>query len=165
MEKRALYDKNRNLTGEFIFKGDPVPEGRYYITVAVWIQNSKDEFLLQLRSAQKDHKWGITGGHPKFGEDSLQGLLTEIKEEIGVTVNPSELILFKTVETEDDFVDLYYLKHDIDISKVVVQPEEVECVKWASAAEIESKIADGSFHPEQMFMYEELKEWLDPNKV
>ena len=44
MEYRDLYDENKNLTGEKIKKGDSVPNGRYYITVVVWIENSKGEF-------------------------------------------------------------------------------------------------------------------------
>lgn len=53
MEKRDLYDENKNLTGETIFKGEEVPKGRYYITVIMWIQNSKGEFLLQQKSKKK----------------------------------------------------------------------------------------------------------------
>ena len=37
MELRDLYDANRNLTGEIIGKNQPVPQGRYYITVMVFI--------------------------------------------------------------------------------------------------------------------------------
>lgn len=47
MELRDLYDENKNLTGETIYKGEEVPKGRYYITVVVFIQNSNNEFLLQ----------------------------------------------------------------------------------------------------------------------
>ena len=53
MEKRDLYDKNRNLTGKTIYKGESVPEGSYIIVVLIYIQNSKGEFLLQKRSANK----------------------------------------------------------------------------------------------------------------
>lgn len=35
MELRDLYDENKNLTGETIYKGEEVPKGRYYITVVV----------------------------------------------------------------------------------------------------------------------------------
>lgn len=35
MEIRDLYNGNKELTGETIEKGKPVPTGRYYITVAV----------------------------------------------------------------------------------------------------------------------------------
>lgn len=43
MELRDLYDENKELTGETIYKGQDVPKGRYYITVVVFIQNSKKE--------------------------------------------------------------------------------------------------------------------------
>ena len=47
MEKRDLYDKNRNLIGKTIYKGESVPEGSYIIVVLIYIQNSKGEFLIQ----------------------------------------------------------------------------------------------------------------------
>ena len=47
MELRDLYDENKELTGETIYKGQDVPKERYYITVVVFIQNSKNEFLIQ----------------------------------------------------------------------------------------------------------------------
>ena len=39
MEKRDLYDKNRNLIGKTIYKGESVPEGSYIIVVLMDIQN------------------------------------------------------------------------------------------------------------------------------
>lgn len=57
MELRDLYDENKELTGETIYKGQDVPKGRYYITVVVFIQNSKNEFLIQKRVKKKDVKW------------------------------------------------------------------------------------------------------------
>ena len=79
MEKRDLYDENKILTGKTIYKGQEVPKGRYYITVVVFIQNDKDEFLIQKRVAKKDGKWATTGGHPVSGKTSKQGIITEIK--------------------------------------------------------------------------------------
>ena len=57
MELRDLYDENKELTGGTIYKGQDVPKGRYYITVVVFIQNSKNEFLIQKRAKKKDGKW------------------------------------------------------------------------------------------------------------
>lgn len=45
MEYRDLYDGNRNFTGEIIAKDAPIPIGRYYITVMVFIENSNGQFL------------------------------------------------------------------------------------------------------------------------
>ena len=143
VEYRDLYDKNRKLTGEKIKKGDKVPKGKYYVTVVVWIENSKQEFLLQIN--KKYNKWAPTGGHPKSGETSLDGIITEIKEELGINLKKNELTLFKTVQTEDDFVDLYYLKKDIDLKILNIQEEEVGDVKWFSKEEIEKLIDDNIF--------------------
>lgn len=48
--------------------------------------------------------------------------------------------MFKTIETEDDFVDLYYLKSVININDIVIQQEDVSDVKWATKEEIEEMI-------------------------
>lgn len=145
MELRDLYDENKKLTGEKIYKGQEVPQGRYYITVVVFIQNSKNEFLLQKRVKKKDGKWATTGGHPVSGETSKQGIITEIKEELGIDIPEENIQLFKTIKTEDDFVDIYYLKEDIDINKIKIQKEEVSDVKWATINDIEKMIKEGEF--------------------
>ena len=145
MELRDLYDENKKLTGEKIYKGQDVPKGLYYITVVVFIQNSKNEFLLQKRVKKKDGKWATTGGHPVSGETSKQGIITEIKEELGIDIPEENIKLFKTIKTEDDFVDIYYLKEDIDINKIKIQKEEVSDVKWATINDIEKMIKEGEF--------------------
>ena len=50
MEKRDLYDANRNLTGKTIYKGEKIPEGSYINVVLVFIQNYEGKFLIQKRS-------------------------------------------------------------------------------------------------------------------
>lgn len=161
MEKRDLYDENKKLTGETIYKGEPIPKGRYYITVVIFIQNSKDEFLIQKRVLEKDGKWATTGGHPVAGESSKQGIVTEIKEELGISVNHENIQLFKTIKTEDDFVDLYYLKEDIDINNIRVQKEEVEKAKWASINEINEMIRNKEFSESHTEFFEDCLEFLN----
>ena len=161
MELRDLYNSNRILTGETIEKGQDVPSGRYYITVVVFIENNNGEFLLQKRALKKDGRWATTGGHPVSGESSLEGIVTEIKEELGQTVNQNELTLFKTIMTEDDFVDLYYMNKDIDINDVVLQEEEVEDIKWATKEEIEQLIEEDKFSKSHEEFYRYCLEFLE----
>ena len=137
-----------------------IAKGRYYITVVVFIQNSKNEFLLQKRIEKKDGKWATTGGHPVSGETSKQGIITEIKEELGINVVEENIKLFKTIKTEDDFVDIYYLKEDIDIKKIKIQKEEVEDVKWANMDEINELIENGSFSESHTEFFELCLEYL-----
>ncbi|MBP3596945.1 MAG: NUDIX domain-containing protein [Clostridia bacterium] len=156
LEKRDLYDINGNLTEETIYKGEPVPDNRYIIVVLVFMQNSEGKFLIQKRSKEKDGKYGSTGGHAKSGENSIQAMITEIKEELGVTVNQNELeLIFSGREdSAQTFFDIYYLKKDYNISDFTLQKEEVEFVKWCSIKEIKQMILDGEFlenHAEEVY--------------
>ena len=84
-EYTDLYDENKNLTGEKLFreKGTKliVPKGRYSIVVLVFIENSKGEFLFQMTSKRKKNVWATTGGHVKSGHTSKEAIIEEIKEE------------------------------------------------------------------------------------
>ena len=156
MEKRDLYDKNKNLTGETMYKGDPIPADRYIIVVLAFIQNSEGKFLIQKRSTEKDGLYGSTGGHPKTGETSLQGMITEIQEEIGLEVNENEieLIYAGREDSKKVFFDIYYLKKDFDINTLTLQKEEVDFVEWLTIPEIKQLIADGVFkesHTEEVY--------------
>ena len=165
MEKRDLYDKKRNLTGKTIYKGESVPEGSYIIVVLIYIQNSKGEFLLQKRSANKktwSNMWDV-GGHPKSGEDSIQGILTEVKEEIGVNLNPEKLVKYYGGRSEKErvFWDDYYIKMDVDnIENLKLQEEEVEKVGWFSIDEIKKMNDEGKFFRNRYEEFEVLMDWL-----
>lgn len=156
MEKRDLYDVNRNLTGETIYKGEAIPKGKYIIVVLIIIQNSKGEFLIQKRSIQKEGKYAFTGGHVKTGQTSIEGIIEEVKEELGLTVKENELeLLFSGREDESQvFFDLYYMVKDFDTSSLVLQVEEVETVNWMTLAKIEELIQEKQFfiyHIEELY--------------
>ena len=123
MEKRDLYDENKQKTGEVIEKGQKVPKGRYYITVVVWMQNSKGKFLIQRTVPEKYHMWSTTGGHPKAGESSLEGIVTEIKEELGLSVSAKELKLFKTI---DEVKELTGILKAFDKDTITIMMEKKE---------------------------------------
>ncbi len=167
MEKRDLYDKDRNLTGKKIYKGEPVPEGNYIIVVLVYIQNSDGKFLIQKRSQRKNGLYATTGGHPKSGEDSVQGIITEVKEEIGVDIKAENLVRYHggRSDTEHVFFDDYYIKMNIEnINNLVLQKEEVESVHWFSAEEVTESMKNGTFFINHYEEFEILLDWLDKSK-
>lgn len=163
-ERWNLYDSNKNLTNDFIYRGDAVPKDRFYLTVLVWIENSKGEILLQLTSPEKKSQWATTGGHAKFGQNSMQGIQTEIEEELGIKVNTEELTLLKTIHTADDFVDVYYLKKDIDLNKCILQKDEVADIEWFSYQEIQEKINNQDLNEDHVEFYNYLYEHLNEHK-
>lgn len=163
LEKRDLYDINRKPLGETIYKGEDVPDGKYIIVVLVFIQNSEGKFLTQKRSQRKNGLFATTGGHPKSGEDSIQGIITEVKEEIGVDLKPEDLQLFFAgrEDSEHVFFDDYYIKMDIpNIDELELQEEEVESLHWFSAEEMHELNDNGKYFKNHFEEFERLEEWL-----
>lgn len=164
MEKRDLYDENRKLTGETIFKGEEIPKDKYIVVVLIFIQNSKGEFLIQKRSARKNGKFATTGGHPKSGESSIQGILTEVEEEIGLKLNPKDLKLYFSGKSEAErvFWDDYYVKMDIqDIKQLKLQEDEVSSIEWLSENEIINLVKQNKFFKNHYEEFENLLKWLN----
>lgn len=165
MEKRDLYDINRNLTGETIYKGDSIPDGKFILVVLSFIQNSKSEFLIQKRSVQKHGKYGSTGGHAKTGETSIQAMMTEINEEIGLNINEDELNLVYSGRDDIDkvFFDLYYIKKDFSTDSLTLQEEEVESVKWMTVDEIKQLISTNEFLDSNVDEFYKILDYLNNN--
>ena len=164
MEKRDLYDSERNITGETIFKGEKIPPNRYIIVVLVFIQNSEGKFLIQKRSKRKNGKYATTGGHPKSGESSIQGIITEVNEEIGLKLNSNDLKLYFSGRSDAErvFWDDYYVKMDVkDIKKLKLQEEEVDLVEWLSEGEIKQLMKEDKFFKNHYEEFEILLDWLN----
>lgn len=165
MEKRDLYDINRNLTGETIYKGDSIPDSKFILVVLSFMQNSKGEFLIQKRSVQKHGKYGSTGGHAKTGETSIQAMITEINEEIGLNVNENELNLVYSGRDDINkvFFDLYYMKKDFSTESLTLQEEEVESVKWMNVNEIKHLISTNEFLDSNIDEFYRILDYLNNN--
>lgn len=164
MERRDLYDKNRNLTGETILKGEAIPDERYIVVVLVFIQNSEGKFLIQKRSERKNGKFATTGGHPKSGESSIEGIITEVKEEIGLDINPANLQLYFSGKSEKEkvFWDDYYIKMEVpNIKSLQLQEDEVSLVEWFSEKEIVDLMKQDKFFVNHYEEFENLINWLE----
>lgn len=163
MEYRDLYDENKNLLGSKVKKDEIIPEGTFYLMVVIMVQNSENKFLIQKRTANKGGTWAFTGGHPKSGESSLDGIITEVSEEIGIDISNDEIILFKEAKGKNSFCDLYYLKKDISIDDIKIQAEEVDSVKWASLDEIHQFISNKEFNKGHAMMFADCLTYLERN--
>ena len=65
MEKWDLYTKYRENTGKEHIRGEAIPDGFYHLVVHVWIRNSKGEYLISQRSANRPTfplMWECAGG-------------------------------------------------------------------------------------------------------
>ena len=107
-EERDLYNEQLELTGKTYFKGGKIPNGYFPMVVMIAIQNSTGEFLMQKRVESKGGDWGVTGGHPKHGESPEQGIITEVKEELGIDISNQKIIEFERGCDGKDCYIMYY---------------------------------------------------------
>ena len=151
MELWDTYDFERNKLGNVVERGKSMPDGEYRIVVHVCIFNSKNEMLIQHRTATKEvwpDYWDVTaGGSAIAGEKSWQAIGRELKEELGIEIDFNKKIPNMTFSFNHGFDDVYLVKMDVDISKLKLQEEEVQDVKWASKEEILQMIESGEFIP------------------
>lgn len=160
-EQREFYDKNSNPTGITYFKGDKPREGLYPMVVMVCIQNNNGEFLMQKRVPEKGGDWGVTGGHPKKGETPIEGMLTEIKEELGISVNPEKLEVFSEGCDGVDCYKMYYLNLNLEISDFVIQKEELTEVQWFSIEKLQEMVENKILNPNQIACFVKCMNYLN----
>lgn len=161
MEKRDLYDINGNKTELTYFKGDKVPSGYYPMVVMIAIQNSEGKFLMQKRVEEKGGDYGVTGGHPKSGETPYEGIITEVKEELGIDISNNEIIEFDSGCDLKDCYKMYYTKLDLDLSKLNIQKEELSEVKWFSLEELQDMVNKKILNQDQIDFFIKCKEYIE----
>ncbi len=160
-EYRELFADKRKVTGKKMLKDGIQPKGLKYVTVAVFIYNTKmHKFLIQKRTADKGGKFGTTSGHPIFGQSSLEGMITEIKEEIGLDVDKDSLKLVDTIERKKKYVDIYFMVTDKKLDNLSIQKEELEEVQWMNKKEIDLLYSKNKFKKTHYKYFNKLLEYV-----
>ncbi len=146
-EKFDIVDNQGRPLGYTKSKSIVHKEGLWHRSVHIWIINSKNEILLQKRSANKKigpNLWDISvAGHMSAGDTSKKCAVREIKEELGIDINPQKLEFLETVRKdkeyppyiEREFNDIYLLCWDLDINSLTFCKEEVAEVKYVPIEE------------------------------
>ena len=113
-----IYDINKKKIGRtaerdvYQFK-----EGEYHIVVTGIIINSKNEILISKRAEHKKFglMWECSGGSILAGETSLEGIIRELKEELGIEFSKKEAIFLKEIRRDKlppDFKDLWWIGYN-----------------------------------------------------
>ena len=160
-ELRDLYDINSNLTGLTYRKGESIPEGYYPMVVMAVIRNSKGEFLMQKRVESKGGDWGVTGGHPKSGESPLEGIITEVKEELGLDFSNENFIEYDSGCDGKDCYKMYFVTKDIKINDIKIQDEELTEVRWFSMDELNHMVDIKELNEDQVACFTKVCKYLE----
>ena len=141
-----LYNENREPLGKDHIRGEQLPIDGYHLVVHVWIRNSKGEYLISQRSANRPTfplVWECVDGSVVKGEDSLQGALREVKEEVGVDLLPEkgQVILSDMKKIEfgkvvNKIVDVWLFEYDGEVDLSNATTDEVAQVAWMNREQI-----------------------------
>ncbi|WP_330361445.1 NUDIX hydrolase [Butyrivibrio sp. VCB2006] len=151
--------------------------GVHHRTAHVWIlrrREGKIQVLLQKRAETKSFPgcYDISSaGHITAGQEFLESAVRELREELGITANESDLVycgdrrivwddVFFGEEYHDrQFTKVYFLWADVEESDLVLQEEEVSGVLWMDLDECISGVRDNAFknciYPEELEMVRE----------
>lgn len=138
-----ILDENGNKTGKTKLRSKVHRDGDWHKTIHIWIINDNGDILLQRRCATKDSNPNMldisSAGHLSAGDDSLEGALRELKEELNLDIKPEELHFIKTLKestkyTEtfinNEFNDLYVLRTNKRIEDMKFQEEEISEIMY-----------------------------------
>ncbi len=140
-----LYNEDRKLTRKTHVRGNPFKEGEFYLVADIWTLTPSGHILIDKRHPDKSFggMWECTGGAVQAGEDSLSCAMRELKEELGIETEKSELRLIHTCRRPNKFVDTYLLIKNIDLQELRLQEEEVTEAKLVTFPELEKIVEDG----------------------
>ena len=141
-----LYNENRELLRKDHIRGEQLPIDGYHLVVHVWIRNSKGEYLISQRSANRPTNplmWECVDGSVVKGEDSLQGVLREVKEEVGIDLLPEkgQVVLSDIKKIEfgkvvNKIVDVWLFDYDGEVDLGNATTDEVAQVAWMNREQI-----------------------------
>ena len=134
MELVDLLNNRKEFIGETCER-NAVPDGRYRLSIHIWIVNNKNEILIQQRSANRKkfpNMWTNTGGACVAGETSIETVFRELKEELDITPNIDNLELIASYKREKDYVDVWVLRQNINIIDLKFNDNEVQNAKWVT---------------------------------
>lgn len=87
--------------------------------------------------------WEPTSRLVQSGENSIQGIKRELKEEIGVTIDDNDLNLLKTVKESNAFRDIYIINKEVPIETIKFNDGEVVDAKYVTIEELNQMIDSG----------------------
>lgn len=152
-----VLDENGQKTGRTKLRQLVHRDGDWHHAVDIAIINDAGQMLLQRRADDKDSwpgYWDFScGGHVVAGEEPIQAAVNELKEEVGLAVNPEDLKLLGVFKHSSrpapDFINngfssLYVLRCDQPLEDYTIQPEEISELRFFSPAEIRAMAADSN---------------------
>ena len=86
----------------------------------------------RINTGYEDGKYGLPAGHIEEHETLTQGTAREIKEEIGITVSPKDLVLSHVMHrnANDERMEFFFIARRWQGEIKNAEPEKCDDLKW-----------------------------------
>lgn len=152
-EMIEVLDKNGNGTGIIKCKSEIKEKGLPHKGASIIIFNNNNEILIHRRNNNKKVYPGLWSsfirGHVKAYESSLDAIIRETKEELGIELRKEDIKFLYSLNTIDKindnyinniFFDNYITTMNVDINDIKLQDDEVSEVKFISPIDLKNMI-------------------------
>ena len=143
-----VVDENGKPTGQTVERSVAHREGFPHRTSHLWLVRRREgriQVLLQKRAMTKSFPgcYDISSaGHIPAGQDFYPSAIRELREELGLAADESELITCGDMKIVWD--DVFFLWADVDEDQMTLQKEEVDAVLWIDLEECIERVAAGT---------------------
>ena len=155
MELWDIYDAEKKRTGRTMRRNDfRLADGEYHLTVLGVVARRDGRFLITRRVETKAWApgwWEVSGGAAMAGEESLDAVRREVREETGLDVTGWDGGYLFTYHRENPgegdnyFVDVYRFIGDFAEEELQLQRTETDGYRLATAEEIRELADQGIF--------------------
>lgn len=165
-----VYDVAGNLLpGKVSVRGKhDLKDWEYHLIVQVWIIRSDGRVILSRRQKGKTFAgaWECTGGCVRKGEDSLSAAIREVREELGLELDPESGECYFRYRRNyphgaKALCDVWVFKQDFELENTVLQVEEVSDVQMVNSAVLRRMMASGEFRKRYPYLPRLLKERIN----
>lgn len=139
MEKWDAYTKEGKRTGDVLIRSESIPAGLYHLVCEVLVRHEDGSYLCMKRANTKPNYPGYyeatAGGAALMGEDKIQCIQRELKEETGIVCNEFEEVGYYVSEEDQSICYSFVCCVDCDKGSVELQDGETEDYKWMTEEE------------------------------
>lgn len=150
------YNSDGTLAGVDLVRGEPIPEGIYFMTVEILVRHVDGDYLLMQRDICKPAFPGYleatAGGAAQKGEDPYTAALRELREETGIVADKLEPIANMLYRRMLNYQ--YLCVTDCEKGSVTLQEGETIGYRWVSEGEFIEFISSGKMIPTQRERYD-----------
>lgn len=116
----------------------PTPKNRHRIVVAPHLILVDGENVLlgkRQNTGYADDMWHVPGGHTEPGENTIQGLTREMKEELGITLHTGDVTLAHAIhhynnETGEDRLQIFFRSSSWEGKIANTEPQKCSELCW-----------------------------------